>query len=273
MVLFALEKIVTVPSRRQMKTTAMVPSNAINPFDSLPNEILHYLLRFSNHQAMLVCKRFLNADRVATKNEARESFNDYLRTRTIDLGSVNPLKIIHFITVFAQNELPKISDSVEKTASIGILLVQLYEVLYFYTNHNQIKFTLPREPDILESSALAVSYFITSNDESDSLRTSISEQDIEQIKDDVGDMLVFLSDKKSKKNIKTGYFNGIVTGMLHDFQTGLKHALANTSGYNLRFFSFTATESKEQMILRLLNQCASMLENQLFTPQPSCTLF
>ncbi|WP_238585407.1 hypothetical protein [Legionella steigerwaltii] len=222
---------------------------------------------------MLVCKRFMEADREATKNEAQESFNDYLITRTIDFGSVSPLRIIHFITVFALNELPKISDSVEKMASIGILLLQLYEVLYFYTNNNQLKFTLPREPDVLASSALAVSFFITSNDESDSLRTSITEQDIDKIKDDVSDMLAFLTGANSEKKIKTDHFNEIVTGMMHDFKTGIKHAFDNLSDCNLRFFSFTAPESKERMILRLMNQCASILENQFHTPQPSCILF
>ena len=251
----------------------MLTSDSINPFDNLPNEILQYLLRFSNHHGMLVCKRFLEADREVTKNEAQELFNDYLITRTIHFDSVNPLKIIHLITLFALDELPKISDPNEKTASIGILLLQLYEVLHFYTNHNQIVFTLPREPDALTSSALAVSFFVTSNDESDSLRTAISEQDIIKIKDDVGDMLAFLTGTNPEQNIKTCYFNEIVTGMMQDFKEGMKHALDNTSGCNLRFFSFTANESKAQMILRLINQCASLLENQPPTPQPSCILF
>ncbi|KTC89795.1 hypothetical protein OQJ18_07070 [Fluoribacter dumoffii] len=256
-----------------MKTTTMLTSDSINPFDNLPNEILQYLLSFTNHHGMLVCKRFLEADRKLTKNEAQESFKDYLMTRTIHFDSVNPLKIIHLITVFALDELPKISDPKEKEASIGILLLQLYEVLYFYTNHNQVEFTLPREPDVLESSVLAVSYLITSNDESDTLRTSISEKDIDKIKDDVGDMLAFLTGTNPEKNIKTCYFNETVTGMMQDFKAGMKHALDNTSGCNLRFFSFTSTESRAQMILRLINQCASLLENQLSPPQPSCTLF
>lgn len=185
-----------------MKTTTILTSHSINPFDNLPNEMLHYLLGFTNHKGRLVCKRFLEADRELTKNEAQELFNDYLITRTIRFDSVNPLKIIHLITVFALDELPKISDPNEKEASIGILLLQLYEVLYFYTNHNQVEFTLPREPDVLESSVLAVSYLITSNDESDTLRTSISEKDIDKIKDDVGDMLAFLTGTNPEKTSK-----------------------------------------------------------------------
>lgn len=251
----------------------MLTSNSINPFDNLPNEILRYLLRFTNHHGMLVCKRFLEADRELTRNEAQELFNDYLITRTIRFDSVNPLKIIHLITVFALDELPKISDPNEKEASIGILLLQLYEVLYFYTNHNEVEFTLPREPDVVESSVLAVSYLITYNDESDALRTPISEKDIDKIKDDVGDMLAFLTGPNPEKNIKTCYFNEIVTGMMQDFKAGIKHAFDNTSGCNLRFFSFSPTESKAQMILRLINQSASLLENQLSTSQPRCILF
>ncbi len=256
-----------------MKTTTMLTSDSINPFDNLPNEILQYLLRFTNHHGMLVCKRFLEADGEVTKNEAQELFNNYLITRTIHFDSVNPLRIIHLITVFAFNELPKISDPNEKIASIGILLLQLYEVLFFYTNHNQIEFTLPREPDILANSALVVSYFITSNDESDSLRTSITQQDINTIKDDVSNMLIFLTDTNPEKNIETCYFNEVVTGMMQNFKAGMKHAIDNTSGCNLRFFSFTTTENKAQMILRLMDQCAFILENQLIKPQPSCILF
>ncbi|PWY55652.1 hypothetical protein DGG96_11145 [Legionella qingyii] len=63
-----------------MKTTTMLTSDSINPFGILPNEILQYLLCFTNHHGMLVCKRFLEADRELTKNEAQESFNDYLIT-------------------------------------------------------------------------------------------------------------------------------------------------------------------------------------------------
>ncbi len=250
----------------------MLRADAINPFDNLPNEALQYLLRFTNHRGMLVCKRFLEADREVTKNEAQKFFTDYLRTKTINFDSVHPLKIIYLINVFALDELPKISDPNEKTATIGILLLQLYEVLYFYTNHNQIEFTLLREPDVLASSAWAVSYLVTSNDESDSLRTSISEQDINKIKDDVSDMLAFLTNTNPEQNINTRYFNEIVTGMMQDFKAGMKYALDNTSGCNWRFFSFTA-ESKPQMILRLINQCASLLENQPPTPQTSCILF
>lgn len=251
----------------------MLTSASISPFDNLPNEILHYLLRFTNHHGRLVCKRFLEADRELIKNEAQELFNDYLLTKTIHFDSVNPLKIIHLITVFALNELPQISDPNKKEASIGILLLQLYEVLYFYTNLNQLEFTLPREPDILESSVVTVSYLITANDESDALRTPISEKDIDKIKDDVGDMLTFLTGTNSEKSIKTCYFNEIVTGMMQDFKEGMKHAVNNTSCCNLRFFSFTTTENKAQIILRLINQCASLLENQLSTSQLTCILF
>lgn len=251
----------------------MLTSASISPFDNLPNEILHYLLRFTNHHGRLVCKRFLEADRELIKNEAQDLFNDYLTARTIHLDSVNPLKVIHLITVFALDALPQISDPHEKEASIGILLLQLYEVLYFYTRHNQLEFTLPHEPDVLESSVLAASYLITSYDESDALRTPISEKDIDRIKDDVGDMLAFLSGTNSEKGIKTCYFKEIVTGMMHDFKEGMQHAVDNNSGSNLRFFSFTPTKSKQQMILRLINQCASLLENQLYTSQPTCILF
>ncbi|WP_454785084.1 hypothetical protein [Legionella sp. WA2024007413] len=253
-----------------MTTTLLTDS--INPFDNLPNEILQYILSLSNHHGMLVCKRFLEADREATKHEAQEFFNHYLITKNLNLESVNPLKIMYFIHVFALNSLPEIEDRLNKIASIGILLLQLYEVLNFYTQHNQIDFTLSREPDVLASSALAVSLLMTSNDESDALRTSITEKDIEKIKDTVSDMLIFLNGTNNEK-VKTCSFNEIVMAMMEALKAGMKHASNNSSIFSLRFFGFRPPESKAEMILRLVDQCVAILEQQMLQSQPSCILF
>ncbi|GEM_PF-3224836 len=255
-----------------MKSTT-IPSDSEQPFDKIPDEILQYLLSFTNHEGALVSRRFLVADREIIKNEARESFSKYLTTRAINFSSVNPLLLLHYLIVFALCELPMISDPLKKSASIGILLLQLYEVMYFCTRRNQLDFTLQREPDVLTSSLWAVSYMVSSNDESDSFRTSISQQDLDSMKNLTSDMLAYLVAENANLDIQTNGFDVIVKSMLLNFNESLTHTINNTSCSYLCLFSFLTPENQAQKLLRLTRHCVSLLERQVHEPRPNCVLF
>src|SRR5579885_3150058 len=237
---------------------------SVNPFDEyLPDELLQHVLLFTNHEGAAVSKRFAAADKEITNQKADLFFHDYLAARAINFEKINPRRDLSYITTFALHSLPRLSDSTMKTARVGVLLLQLFEIMHYYTSHQRLSFTMEREEDALEHTIYNAAF----NHETKSrYRTAISEDDLENIKDDANDILSFAAGTDAP--IRTRYFAQMVNFLIQDFKSGLKEASQHIGGSHHHLLMFGASETSMQKFLRLTNMCVCLLESFLLPPQP-----